>query len=362
MVNALQDPGTLALLTFSRNDVDEVVRNVETLRQLVDEVVVVDSSFPAARSKLSQALRPPRERLCVAPPLGNVDLLRSFGVAQVTSDRVVLLDSDETLSPALRDALPELCHAEAYVIPRWESALRAFTHHLRVFQRRSVSYTGRSYDFPHVNGVTRVLPRRLHILHAAPGGRDYWASNDRARRYLLSEMLERPYDWNYLRQTLGLRAASPVIPEGVTGTQTRAGLSEPAVQLVLTFEAARTLLGSQSLGLAKFRLEQGRQRTAVWSALPAAEKRWIEDTGRQVQLAGGLVQFLGLDDPAYVERLNELLDPMLDGPDVLKFLLEIRAATGRVWSGDPSYPPTRAGGGTPSQSLAKTPPSSGVKS
>jgi hypothetical protein len=330
--------GTLGLLAFSRNDVEGVIRNVETLRPILDEVVVIDSSFPAARASLSAALRHPRERIRVAPPLGNVDLLRPMGVAAMTSDRVLLLDSDESVSKPLLAALPDLSDADAYVLPRWESSLQGYTHHLRLFQRNAVTYSGRSYSFPHVRGVTRVLPRRFHIIHAAPGGNGYWDDGDRARRYLLSDFLERPYDWDYLRQTIGLSARL----DATGGTSTRPmptrSLSEPLVRLTLALEAARTLLTSQSLGLARFRLEQGRRRIKAWNAVSPEEKRWITETARQVKSAGGLVQFLGLDDAKYVERLSELLDSTLDGPDLLKFLLEIRSASGRVWQGDPSYP------------------------
>ena len=331
----------LGLLTFCRNDVSGVLQNVELLRQFLDEVVVVDSSSPAQRETLARALRPPRERWCAAPPLGVGDLLRPFGVARMQSERVLQLDSDEVLSKALLDSLPTLNDADAYVVPRWEAGARGFTYHMRLFRRRSVSYSGPSYGYPHVSGVTRILPRRLHIVHNAPVGRKYWEQGNRARRYLLPDLLERPYDGEYFRQALGLGSSLGTERPGSGRVRRFRELSGPAVRLVLVLEAARTLLASQSPGLARFRLEQGRQRIAMWNALSPEEKTWTTYVALQVSAAGGLIRYLGIDDPAYMDLLNESFDSATDGPELLRFLLRVRSEKGRPWHGDPPYP--RAG-------------------
>jgi hypothetical protein len=333
---------TLGLLIFCRNDVEGVVRNVRTLRPSIDEVVVVDSSRPAQRAELVEALRLPGGRLCPAPPLGNIDLLRPFGLAQMTSDRVLQLDADEVASPALIARLPELVGSEAYVLPRWEGGARGYTYHLRLFQRGRARYDGPSYGFPIIEGRTEVLARKFHILHAAAGGGDYWTEGDRVQRYLPSDLLERPYDARYFRRTI--RGESAPTAPGPAVPPSDPPLSEAAIRLALCLEAGRTLLTTGSLGLARMRLEHGRQRRIYWERLTTEERRWFTDAAGKVRYAGGLVAFLGLDDVEYVARLGRVFGSEVDGPALLRFLLHERTRIGRPW--DDSNAPPEFGQGT----------------
>ena len=129
---------TSALLMFNLDEAEGILRNVRRLRSAVDEVVVVDSSSPEGYHRLLAAVEP--YAVCVhrVLPLGHVDPLRPFGVSKVKSDRVLLLDADEEPSPALVADLRDLAEHDAYVVPRYEEALRAYTFHLRLFRRDAV--------------------------------------------------------------------------------------------------------------------------------------------------------------------------------------------------------------------------------
>ncbi len=323
----------LSLLTFSRNDIGGVVQNLALLRPILSEAVVVDSSEPGVRDRLRAQLEGPAERICPAPPVGNVDLLRPYGLSQATQDRVLLLDADESPSPELVREIPRLESSEAYIVPRWETGARGFTFHLRLFSRKSVTYRGPSHAFPDVRGVTTVLPRRYHLVHRTPPGREYWKEGDRQRRYLLSDALERPYDTAYLQHLLGLhrRQVDRFAPGG--RSQGARALNPAAVRLALALEALRTILLTGSVGLARLGLEQGKLRLASWDQSTAARRQWIWETSAQVRKTGGLVRFLGFDDEQYVAQLARILDPRLDGPLVLEFLIVVRARTGHPWDG-----------------------------
>jgi hypothetical protein len=329
---------TLCLLTYSRNDVEGVLRNLVALRPLLAEFVVIDSSGPTERAKLEAALQPPRERLYAALPLGNSDLLRPFGLAKCVSERVLQLDSDETLSPALKDELPRLTTADAYVVPRWEVGARGFTYHMRIFRRRSVSYIGPSHGFPRVVGHTEVLPRRLHFIHQSEPARRYWNQNDRKRRYLLSDFLERPYDWRYFQRLLGLSANARRDQPGIPSGSISIDPLTPVAKTIVFVEAVRMLILSQSPGLAQFVIEQARQRSYAWRSMNADQRDWLAEVARAVRASGGLVQYLRLADEAYVESLNRAFGPNVDGPRLLAFLLSVRARSGAVWQGTTAPP------------------------
>lgn len=328
----------LGLLTYSRNDVDGVLRNLEALRPLLAETVVIDSSEPTGRAELESVLQSPRERLYVTPPLGNSDLMRPFGLSKCTSDRVLQLDSDESPSPALVEELPRLVTAEAYIVPRWEVGARGFTYHMRLFRRRSVSYIGPSHGFPRVVGHTQVLPRRLHLIHRSAPARRYWDLDDRKRRYLLTDLLERPYDWSYLLRLLGLSAGDERDQHGPRSSSVSVDPLTPVSRMIAYVEAVRTLVLSQSPGLARFVIEQARQRSNAWKGMSQVQRDWLRETAKGVRGSGGIVQYLRLADASYVERLNRTFGPSVDGPRLLAFLLSVRTRTGAVWEGTPSPP------------------------
>lgn len=333
---------SLGVLLYTRNDGDGVLRHLETLRSIADEIVVVDSSAPENRARLAAELQAPRERVIAAPPLGNVDLLRPFGVSRMTSDRVLLLDSDEEISEPLRRRVRDLDGADAYVLPRWETGLRGFTHHMRLVRRTRIRFFGPSCGFPQVLGTTQVLPRPLHLVHHVPSGREFWSSRDRERRYLLSDLLERPFDGDFLARQLHVwPRPGPIGPASARAASARES-SPPARWFGLVVDGARALLTTQSAGLVRLRIEEGLRRIRSWESLSDSERSWYLATSSDVRSAGGLARYLGLDDPAYVERLNSAFDGTADGPGVLRFLVESRSRDGRPWEAvaqpAPSFP------------------------
>jgi hypothetical protein len=323
----------LTLVTFSRNDIEGVLRSLVELRSSFQEIIVVDSSGPAPRARLHQALRPTTERICAALPVGNVDLLRPFALAQASRDRVLLLDSDESLSSALKLALPTLTEADGYVIPRREDAIGGYSYHLRLFRRSKAQYSGRSHAFPVIDGPVRTLPRSLHIVHHAPRTAEYWQTADRAHRYLLSDFLERPYDQSYWSEVVG---------RGLGGeTGLLRPLSNPQILLAHLAESATELLRTGSLGMARFRWEQGRLRRGYFWSLPPTRRAWLLQTAIEVRKSGGLTRYLGMDNVDYVQWLTRTIDPSNDGPSVLDFLVNQRSLASRPWDGTPQFVPAR---------------------
>lgn len=329
---------SLGLLAYTRNDVDGVLRTVHALRPVLAQVVVVDSSLPEQRARLLAQLDAPRESIYVVPPLGYSDLFRPLGTSRMVTDRVLQLDSDETLSPALARILPGLVDADAYVVPRWETGVRGFTYHMRLFRREAVRYQGPCHGFPRVFGSTRTLPKDLHIIHESPGPRDYWHTGDRARRYMISNFLERPYDWNYLFGLLGLGSFQASSVDSNRGRDRPSGSLSPVSGLLVAIEILKTLAVHRSTGLAQQVWEQARVRATAWSQLTATQRSWLKDTAVAVRHNGGLVGYLGLAEESYIDFLNREFDSASDAPRLLAFLLRVRAVCGEVWRGEPSPP------------------------
>lgn len=309
---------SIALVTFSRNNVEEVSALLDRFRPLADEAVVIDSSDPARRRELRSRLPSPWASLHPAPAVGYIDLLRPYAVSRARSERVIMVDGDEEPSAALRDRLASL-EGDAYVVPRFEADLGAFTHHLRLFRRARVRFRGPAYGFPTIEGTLEKLPRSMHLVHHADHRRYF----DKAERqaFLIADAYERPFSRADFVRSLHL-------PYPRVSPDSDRTLSDPGVRCWIGLEAAYESLRSGSLAWGRFvRHYQQRRWATARTTPPEVVQRRLRTT-REIRASGGMSAYLGFDDPAYVERLALRLSPSLSGPDLLEALLGYRAVHG----------------------------------
>lgn len=148
-----------------------------------------------------------------------------------------------------------------------------------------------------------------------------------------SRTVWRPYDRSYLRQTLGLRPQPPS-GQGSESDYEPQTMSPPLTRVALLLEAVRTTALSGSIGLARFGFAQGEARLRFLADGTPEHRNWLASAAREVWRAGGLIDFLGFEDPAYVGRLAQVADSMTDGPSLLEFLIRQRVDSGRIWDGE----------------------------
>jgi hypothetical protein len=339
-------PPSVALLTFNRNDPVRTIELVRRLSDYVTEAVVVDSSDPAAWKLLEGGLSPPTHRAVRAIPTGYADLLQPVGVDEATAEWVFYCDPDEEPSPELlrRVAHPE--GADAYIVPRWERTLSAFTPHLRLYRRGAFMAPDPAYAFPGIRGTVRKLPRSECLIHH----RDYRAAlaEDYRSRVMDLESFERPVDGVWFRAVLGpavrlSRVGSP--PDA--GVSPRTSIPESAAALGTLVVAARELFRTGSPAAAAFQWKYHRARAQFQAGLPEEERRRRAAITRATRAGGGLIHFLGFDRPVYVRTLTSSFTWDLDGPAVLHRLIDYRFQHGHPM---PSWQPSTSFGSAPSSS------------
>lgn len=318
---------THALLMFNLDEAAGIVRNVVRLRPAVDEVVIIDSSSDRGYRELLAAVEPYDVRVYRALPLGHVDPLRPFGVSKVASDYVLVLDADEEPSPRLVADLRGLEGHDAYVVPRYEEGLGAYTFHLRLFRPQAVQYGGRSFDFPAVRGSVGHLGRDHAIVHHA-GFDTYLADKSRARRYFVVENYERPFNRRYFVEAMTLRLGDRRVQLPVPAGDPGRALSPPAVRAAIDMEFLRDLLLGRGLRVARFNRRYSRAKDAFFRGLPRADQARISEVAREIQRAGGLFPYLNLADPSYVESLTATFTWDRPGLEVYEDLLRYRHARG----------------------------------
>jgi len=317
---------SVALLMFNLNEPDGIVRNLRSMQGVVDEIVIVDSSPPADHETLLRLTSPFSVKVYHVLPLGFPEPLRPFGASKVESDYALILDADEESSERLKADLRKLNSDDAYVLPRFEEQLRSYTFHLRLFRPTGVRYCKRSFDFPEVDGRVGRLGKSHRIVHHANYG-NYFEEKSRAERYFTIENVERPFNRRYLQEalTLRFRGRSVAIPFA-DRVQDRpdAPLSSPSARGVVEIEFLRDLVMGKGLRAASFNRRYSLRKWQFLLGLPASERSFLFALAQDVQHSGGLFAYLGVDNPAYLEKLTTSFHWDLRGIDVYRNLLRFR--------------------------------------
>lgn len=166
----------LALLIFSRNDVEAAVNLASSMYNIADEIVLIDSSDAKNRKfLLSQVTRLQMSKLKIhyAIALGYPDPLRMWALKKCTSDWVLLLDTDENPSKKLREDIKHIISdsgADALNIKRYEEVSDAkinkfFTWQIRLFKKNKVTYGGLLHEQPIINGKIKKLRDDYYLEH-----------------------------------------------------------------------------------------------------------------------------------------------------------------------------------------------------
>ena len=323
---------SVGLLTFSRNNVGEVTELVRRMRTHVDETVVVDSSDRDRWSELEQGVNFPKVHVVRAIPTAYLDLLLPFGVSMLDADWIFQCEPDEEPSDQLISRLRNTGEAAGFVVPRYEASVRAFTHHLRLFRKSCFSPQNPAFGFPTIRGRVVRLPRSECLAHH----RDYSAgiTDDYRVRVMDLESIERPFDLVWLRDSISLHSghrAVCLLPLPKEARDPRR-LSRPAITLGMlagTFlDAVRFRSWEYSVYAWKYR----KAALAFVSALPPEEVSRRYAMTLAARRNGGLIRYLGFDDPEYVQRLTSSFTWDLDGLAVLHTLLQIRFEQGSPMS------------------------------
>lgn len=321
---------SLTYLTFTLNDLPSVLPNLERLAAVVDESVVVDSSHPDHVRRWEGEVTRRGGRIVRVLPLCASDLLRPFAIAHVRSERVIELDSDEEPSPGLVDRLRHPGERDAYVVPRYEIQLRAFTAHLRLYRPATLRFVGPSCAFPQVEGSLGALHRNEHILHHA-NYQGYFAERGRPERYLFLEAIQRPYTREYLQEAATVRLEKRrIVPfwlERLLG-DLDVPLGDAGIELGLLLRFVQDALLRGGWQWARFQRRYELAKRAYIGALDPADRAAQYRLATEIRRAGGLIQYLRLTDVDRLARLTSEFDWTHSGPEVLQRLLAERQKVG----------------------------------
>jgi glycosyltransferase involved in cell wall biosynthesis len=169
----IQAHSTLSAIVITRNEAHNLHDCLQSLRGLVDEIIVVDSQSIDATVAIAQ-----QHGAKVAQPADwpGFGLQKNRALDLATCDWVFSIDADERVTPGLAAEIKRVLQASdanaSYKLPRLSSYCGKFIHHsgwqpdyvLRLFKRGTAKF---SDDLVHERVVTeqKVVALQHHLLH-----------------------------------------------------------------------------------------------------------------------------------------------------------------------------------------------------
>lgn len=164
---------TLSAIVITRNEAHNLHECLQSLRGLVDEIIVVDNQSMDATVAIAQQHGAKVAQPADWPGFGQQ---KNRALDLATCDWVLSIDADERVTPELAAEIKRVVQAgdanASYKLPRLSSYCGKFIHHsgwqpdyvLRLFKRGTAKF---SDDLVHERVVTeqKVVALQNHLLH-----------------------------------------------------------------------------------------------------------------------------------------------------------------------------------------------------
>jgi len=313
----------IALLMFNYNENDGIIRNIELLKDIVNEILIVDSSniynYQNLKNKYDNLSN---LKILRVFPIGYVEPFRMFALKNINSEYVLYLDADEEPNNELIKYIKNLKDnnisedndISGYYILRYEKSLKCYTYQLRLYKKEKAFYKGMIHEFPKINGKIKKLDDEKFIIHYA----DFNNYINTRSSYLLIEAYERPFSIFYL--SLNWK----VIKFFGDGEKI---LPKIFVYLFALLLFLRRTLNYDSLKLKTYRYDKFLMKYTIkrYKYFMGLEcKDYLIKVNMDIIQNNGIIKYLNLDDISYVNRLTENFNWKKKGIDIFKELVDYR--------------------------------------
>jgi len=165
----------ISFITFTKNSSERIQRLLENVRDVVDEIIVIDGFSTDETVEIARSYG---ARVYQRKPWGYADPDRMFGVKMASYDWILSLDDDEILGSKLRNELRSIISSleedvSAISVTRINLVgnnrilLGPFypDRGIRVFRKDKVIFTGIVHSGPIISGKIYNLPEEYYVLH-----------------------------------------------------------------------------------------------------------------------------------------------------------------------------------------------------
>jgi hypothetical protein len=168
----------LSLLTFSKNDIEDVLGLSKSLMDVCDQIVIIDSSNPKMHNELLNKTKAYKNiEVYYTLPLGYADPLRMYGLSKCKNEWILYLDTDERINNEFAKDIKNIIKKDkdsndAFAIKRYEEMKNEtektspmFTWQIRLFKKDKVNFKGILHEQAEVNGRLNMLDNKYYIAH-----------------------------------------------------------------------------------------------------------------------------------------------------------------------------------------------------
>ena len=187
---------TFCFLTFTKDDVESAMHNVEVFYNRIDEIVIIDSSNHLNYRKLLEIKNNFKVKIYHVIPTGHTPPLMIYALNNVNSNYVIMLDSGEKISEDLLRDFKNFTYEHAFNIRRIEKPFNSISWQVRIFQKNSIFFNGYLHEQSKTklqNKIKKIKNKKYYIIQDSDLG-----NNKKIKSYLMIDLIERPLTYNYL--------------------------------------------------------------------------------------------------------------------------------------------------------------------
>ena len=201
----------ISFITFTRNSAHKLKGLLEHVKDIVDEIIVVDGYSTDETVEIARSYG---AKVYEREPWGYPDPDRMFALKQASHDWILMLDDDERLCKRLRNELRwiiEDCSTYFVAIDMLRVNLAKNGRIIlapyypdrvvKVFRKDKVTFTGRVHDGPRISGLTYHLPDEYYLIHL-PYHEDNWLKKAMVYAYYQSIQYSSIIGGNVFRRVL----------------------------------------------------------------------------------------------------------------------------------------------------------------
>ncbi len=160
----------LSVVINTKNSAKTLEKALKSVKSLADEIVIVDMKSEDDTVKIAKKYT---DKVFSHEDVGYVEPARNFAIAKATGDWILILDSDEEVSPGLKEFIMSLMRidqteldADCYYVPRrnmiWGKGMEKTgwwpDHILRLFKKGYVEWSDEIHSIPMTTGNVVELP------------------------------------------------------------------------------------------------------------------------------------------------------------------------------------------------------------
>lgn len=307
----------IALLMFNYNENEGIIRNIELLKDVVNEILIIDSSDDNNYNYLKNKYEHlDKFSIIRVFPIGYPEPFRMFAIKNIKSEFILYLDSDEEPNEKLIKFLSDFKYngIDGYYILRYEKALKCYDYQLRLYKKDKTFYKGMIHEFPKIEGLTSKLDSEKFIIHHA----EFKNYLNTRPSYLLIEAYERPFSIFYLS------TQSNFVKLFKNKDKI---LSKSLVYLFDLLLFVKRTLDIRSLKLKTYRygrflLKYTIKRYKYFIKLNYKER--LIKINQCIILNNGIIKYLNLDNVDYVNKLTKNFQWNKKGIEVFEELINYR--------------------------------------